>query len=133
MLRYRIRNNMLELKKDGSSIFYESVNHLTSVELRNACASRGIKSSNVNVSVLRENLKIWLNMGLKDKISSSLLIMATTFNYGDVNSKKSLYDTLYDVLSSVPDELYYEVKVNIVKEDNIPAEQKSVQLKEEDK
>lgn len=88
MLRYRIRFKMLELKKDDFAIFYEGVQSLDSAELRTACASRGIRNLNVEDSVLRDNLSIWLNMRLKDKIPSTLLIMATAYTYGDVSSKK---------------------------------------------
>lgn len=132
MLRYRIRYKMLELKKDDLSIYYEGVDQLSATELFNACASRGIRCNDVEDSVLRDNLHIWLNMRLKDKIPSTLLIMATAYNYGEIGSKKSLYDALCDVLSGIPDELYHEVKVNVVQEDNISPKQKLLQLKEQD-
>lgn len=132
MLRYRIRYKMLELKKDDLSIYYEGVEQLSPTELFNACASRGIKCNNVEDSVLKDNLKIWLNMRLKDKIPSTLLIMATAYNYGEITSKKSLYDALCDVLSGIPDELYHEVKVNVVQEDSISPKQKLLQLKEQE-
>ncbi|CCF55975.1 hypothetical protein KAFR_0A05400 [Kazachstania africana CBS 2517] len=132
ILRYRIRYKMLELKKDDFSIFYEDAENLTPVELKNACASRGIRIKNVNDSTLRDNLRLWLNMRLKDKIPSTLLILATSYNYGDVSSKKSLYDSLCDVLSGLPDELYHEVEVNVVNENTVTAKEKLEQLKEQD-
>lgn len=79
MLRYRIRYKMLELKTDDLAIYYEGVESLDAIELRTACASRGIRNLNVEESVLRDNLKIWLNMRLKDKIPSTLLVMATAY------------------------------------------------------
>lgn len=132
MLRYRIRYKMLELKKDDLAIYYEGVEYLSSAELRTACASRGIRNVNVEDSVLRDNLKIWLNMRLKDKIPSTLLIMATAYTYGDIHSKKTLYDALCDVLSGLPDELYHEVKVNVVEESKATNKQKMAQLKEQE-
>ncbi|QLG73622.1 hypothetical protein HG535_0F01330 [Zygotorulaspora mrakii] len=132
MLRYRIRYKMLELKKDDLSIYYEGIDQLSPAELFTACSSRGIRCLNVDDSVLRDNLRLWLNMRLKDKISSTLLIMATAYNYGEITSRKSLYDALCDVLSGIPDELYHEVKVNIVKEDHVSAKQRLVQLKEQE-
>lgn len=132
MLRYRIRYKMLELKKDDLSIYYEGVEQLSPAELFNACASRGIKCSNVDDSMLRDTLRLWLNMRLKDKIPSTLLIMATAYNYGEITSKKSLYDALCDVLSGIPDELYHEVKVNVVQEDDVSPKQRLVQLKEQE-
>ncbi|CAR24363.1 Ylh47p [Lachancea thermotolerans CBS 6340] len=132
MLRYRIRFKMLELKKDDFAIFYEGVQSLDSAELRTACASRGIRNLNVEDSVLRDNLSIWLNMRLKDKIPSTLLIMATAYTYGDVSSKKTLYDALCDVLSGIPDELYHEVKVNVVEEENATSKSRMAQIKEQE-
>lgn len=131
MLRYRIRYKMLELKKDDLAIYYEGVESLDAIELRTACASRGIRNLNVEESVLRDNLRIWLNMRLKDKIPSTLLIMATAYTYGDIGSKKTLYDALCDVLSGIPDELYHEVKVNVVEESSATNKSKMAQLKEQ--
>lgn len=132
ILRYRIRYKMLDLKKDDFSIYYEDAEQLNSQELRSACASRGIRIKDVNDSVLRENLRVWLNMRLKDKIPSTLLIMATSYNYGAASSKRSLYDSLCDVLTALPDELYHEVKVNVVRKDNASPKQKLEQLKEQE-
>ncbi|CCH60339.1 hypothetical protein TBLA_0C05410 [Henningerozyma blattae CBS 6284] len=131
MLRYRIRSKLLELRQDDLSIFYEGVDQLTPVELLNACSSRGIRSFNVKESILRDNLKIWLNMRIKDKIPSTLLVMATASNYGDITSSKSLYDALCDTLSSVPDELYDEVKVNVVQEGESHPSEKIAHLKDQ--
>lgn len=132
MLRYRIRYSMLELKKDDLSIYYEDAEQLSLPELKTACASRGIRSVDVDASVLYSNLRLWLNMRLKDKIPATLLIMATAYNYGNVQSKESLYDSLCDVLIGIPDELYHEVKVNVVKEDEASAKQKLRQLREQE-
>lgn len=132
ILRYRIRYKMLELKKDDFSLYYEDVDQLNINELHSACASRGIRVKDVSDSILRDNLRVWLNMRLKDKIPSTLLILATSYNYGAASSKKSLYDSLYDVLSALPDELYHEVKINMVKEDTASPKQKLKQLKEQE-
>ncbi|SMN18175.1 similar to Saccharomyces cerevisiae YPR125W YLH47 Mitochondrial inner membrane protein exposed to the mitochondrial matrix [Maudiozyma saulgeensis] len=132
MLRYRIRFKLLDLKKDDFALYYEDAEQLNSNELRSACASRGIRIKDTSDATLRKNLKLWLNMRIKDKIPSTLMVLATSYNYGDASSKKSLYDSLCDVLSAIPDELYHEVKVNVVKEDDATAKQKLEHLKEQD-
>lgn len=131
MLRYRIRFKMLDLKKDDLSLYYEDAEQLDSTELRTACASRGIRTVNVTDEVLKDNLRLWLKMRLKEKIPTTLLIMATAYNYGDIKSAKSLYGALCDVLGAIPDELYHEVKVNVV-EDHVSPKQKLAQLKEQE-
>lgn len=132
MLRYRIRYKMLVIKKDDFAIYYEGVDSLNHNELLIACSSRGIKILNVEESVLRETLNIWLKLRLKEKIPSTLLILTAAYTYGEVGSKKSLYDALCDVLSSIPDELYHEVKVNIVEEETATHKSKMAQLKEQE-
>lgn len=131
VLRYRIRSRLLQLKKDDLSIFYEGVDQLSPLELLVACSSRGIRSLNVPDEVLRENLRIWVNMRIKDKIPITLLVMATASSYGDISSSGSLYDSLSDVLSSVPDELYDEVKVNVIQEGESDPSDKIAQLKDQ--
>lgn len=132
ILRYRIRYKLLELKKDDFALYYEDTEQLSSAELRSACASRGIRIKDTDDAALRTNLKLWLDMRIKDKIPSTLLVLATSYNYGDASSTKSLYDSLCDVLSAIPDELYHEVKVNVVKEADATAKQKLEHLKEQD-
>ncbi|KAH7589201.1 LETM1 domain-containing protein YLH47, mitochondrial [Nakaseomyces glabratus] len=147
MLRYRIRYKMLQLKNDDVTLYYEGLDQLNEAELKMACASRGIRSAQVEDEVkLRESLRVWLSMRLKEKIPSTLLVLATAYNYGEVlptnigrspadsaaestDNTSSLYDALCDVLSGIPDELYHEVKVNVVHHDE-PA-QKLNQLKEQ--
>lgn len=133
MLRYRIRYKMLQLKKDDLQIHYEGISSLNPAELRMACANRGIKIVNVDDLVLRDNLRVWLDMRLKDKIPSTLLLMATAYNYGELVGKNTLYDSLCDVLSGIPDELYHEVKVNVLEgADSVAAKSKMNYLKEQE-
>lgn len=131
MLRYRIRYKMLQLKNDDLQIHYEGLSSLNSTELRMACMNRGIRTMNQTDVALRENLKIWLELRLKEKIPSTLLLLAVAHNYGDLTTKDiSLYDSLCYVLQSIPDELYHEVKVNVIKQDD-DAKAKLRQLKEQ--
>ena len=131
MLRYRIRYKMLQLKNDDLQIHYEGLSSLNSNELRMACMNRGIRTVNQTDVALRENLKIWLDLRLKEKIPSTLLLLAVAHNYGDLTTKDiSLYDSLCYVLQSIPDELYHEVKVNVIKQDD-DAKAKLRQLKEQ--
>ena len=91
MLRYRIRYKMLELKKDDLSIYYEDAEQLSLSELKTACASRGIRSVDVEPSVLYSNLRLWLNMRLKDKIPSTLPV---SYTHLDVYKRQGINNAL---------------------------------------
>lgn len=132
MLRYRIRYKMLQLKNDDKQIHYEGLSSLNSTELRLACMNRGIRTVNQTDVDLRENLKNWLDLRLKEKIPSTLLLLAVAHNYGDLTTNTaSLYDSLCYVLQAIPDELYHEVKVNVIKQDD-DSKAKLRQLKEQE-
>ena len=132
MLRYRIRYKMLQLKNDDKQIHYEGLSSLNSTELRLACMNRGIRTVNQSDVDLRENLKIWLDLRLKEKIPSTLLLLAVAHNYGDLTTNTdSLYDSLCYVLQAIPDELYHEVKINVIKQDD-DSKAKLRQLKEQE-
>lgn len=119
MLRYQIRYRLLQLMKDDRAIDYEGVESLSLPELQSACASRGIKTSSVSPARLRDDLKIWLDLRLRQKIPSSLLLLSSTFTYGEhADDLDNYYDALLAVLSSIPDEVYNVTKLEIELLDN---------------
>lgn len=117
MLRFRIRYKLLKIKQDDRAIDYEGVNALSTVELQAACASRGIKVNGVPPHELKDDLAIWLQLRLREKVPSTLLILSNAYTYGDIESKESLYDALESVLSAIPDELYHEAEADVAKDD----------------
>ncbi|OUM54356.1 hypothetical protein BVG19_g3736 [[Candida] boidinii] len=119
MLRYQIRYKLLQIIKDDKAIDYEGVESLSIPELKSACALRGIKTVGTSPARLRDDLKIWLDLRLRQKIPSSLLILSSTFTYGDhADDLESYYDALLGVLSSIPDELYNMAKLDLITSDN---------------
>ncbi|OWB73743.1 hypothetical protein B5S31_g3503 [[Candida] boidinii] len=119
MLRYQIRYKLLQIIKDDKAIDYEGVESLSIPELKSACALRGIKTIGTSPARLRDDLKIWLDLRLRQKIPSSLLILSSTFTYGDhADDLESYYDALLGVLSSIPDELYNMAKLDLITGDN---------------
>ncbi|GMM38606.1 Ylh47 protein [Saccharomycopsis crataegensis] len=113
MLRYRIRYQMLQIKADDKAIDFEGVEALTVPELQFACASRGIKNHGVAPTRLRDDLQIWLNLRLREKIPSTLLLLSNAYTYGELSSVSNLYDALETVLSSIPNELIHEAQIDI--------------------
>ncbi|ODV58784.1 LETM1/MDM38 family protein [Ascoidea rubescens DSM 1968] len=131
MLRYRIRYKMLQIKKDDRSIDYEGIDSLSVPELQSACSSRGIKIYGVSPGKLKDDLQIWLTMRLREKIPSTLLLLASAYTYGDINSTETLYDALKAVLSSIPDELINEAALSIEPQ-NVPSKDKIKVIKEQE-
>lgn len=114
ILRYQIRHRLLTIIKDDKAIDYEGVESLTVPELQTACSQRGIKTQDVSPARLREDLDTWLDLRLRQKIPSTLLILSSTFTYGEHNQGiDSYYDALLAVLSSIPDEVYNVAKLEL--------------------
>ncbi|EGW34702.1 uncharacterized protein SPAPADRAFT_53130 [Spathaspora passalidarum NRRL Y-27907] len=114
ILRYQIRHRLLTIIKDDKAIDYEGVDSLTIPELHMACSQRGIKTSDVSPAKLREDLETWLDLRLRKKIPSTLLILSCAYTYGDKSSSlDSYYDALLAVLSSIPDEVYNVAKLEL--------------------
>ncbi|KAK6201343.1 LETM1-like protein-domain-containing protein [Scheffersomyces amazonensis] len=114
ILRYQIRHRLLTIIKDDKAIDYEGVDSLTIPELQIACSQRGIKTTDVSPARLREDLSTWLDLRLRQKIPSTLLILSSTYTYGDkAHSIETYYDALLAVLSSIPDEVYNVAKLEL--------------------
>lgn len=114
ILRYQIRHRLLTIIKDDKSIDYEGVESLSVLELQMACSQRGIKTTDVSPGRLRDDLATWLDLRLRQKIPSTLLILSSTYTYGDnSHSIETYYDALLAVLSSIPDEVYNVAKLEL--------------------
>lgn len=141
ILRYQIRHRLLTIIKDDKAIDYEGVESLTVPELQTACSQRGIKTQDVSPGRMREDLDTWLDLRLRQKIPSTLLILSSTFTYGEHNQGiDSYYDALLAVLSSIPDEVYNvaklelshdsKLKLNILKEQDEMIQEENLREKD---
>ncbi|KAI3319633.1 LETM1-domain-containing protein [Xylariaceae sp. AK1471] len=116
MLRYQIRHRMRQIKRDDRAISFEGVDSLNVLELQTACASRGIKTHTVSPGRLREDLQSWLELRLKHGVPSTLLVLSNAYMYGQ-NAEEggfhSQIEALTGVLSSIPEELYHEIELEV--------------------
>lgn len=116
MLRYQIRHRMRQIKRDDRAISYEGVDSLSVSELQVACASRGIKSHGVSPARLREDLQTWLDLRLRDRVPSTLLVLSNAYMYGQTPSDEGVSSqiaALTGVLSSIPEELFHEIELEV--------------------
>lgn len=113
IIRYQIRHRMRQIKRDDKAIDYEGVDSLTVPEVQSACASRGIKTYGVSPARLRDDIRTWLDLRLRQRVPSTLLVLASAFTYGEPESADSYYDAIRAVLSALPEELYHEAELEI--------------------
>ena len=115
MLRYQIRHRMRQTKRDDKAISYEGVDSLSVPELQMACASRGLRTHGMSPGRLREDLQMWLDLRLKYNIPSTLLVLSNAYMYtsGKDSEIDSQIDALQAVLSSIPEELFHEIELEV--------------------
>lgn len=115
MLRYQIRHRMRQIKRDDRAISFEGVDSLSVPELQMACASRGLRTQGMSPARLRDDLQMWLDLRLKYNIPSTLLVLSNAFMYtqGKDSEISSQIDALQAVLSSIPEELFHEIELEV--------------------
>jgi LETM1 and EF-hand domain-containing protein 1 len=64
---------------------------------------------------LRDDLQLWLDLRLKYGVPSTLLVLSNAFMYaqGKENEFDSQIDALQAVLSSIPEELFHEIELEV--------------------
>ena len=115
MLRYQIRHRMRQIKRDDKAISFEGVDSLSVPELQMACASRGLRTHGVSPARLRDDLQMWLDLRLKYGVPSTLLVLSNAFMYAQGKDAEmgSQIDALQAVLSSIPEELFHEIELEV--------------------
>lgn len=115
MLRYQIRHRMRQIKRDDRAISFEGVDSLSVPELQMACASRGLRTHGMSPGRLRDDLQMWLDLRLKYGVPSTLLVLSNAFMYtqGKDSEIASQIDALQAVLSSIPEELFHEIELEV--------------------
>ncbi|MCJ1252631.1 hypothetical protein MMC24_000437 [Lignoscripta atroalba] len=115
MLRYQIRHRMRQIKRDDRAISFEGVESLSVPELQMACASRGLRTHGMSPGRLRDDLQMWLDLRLKYGVPSTLLVLSNAFMYtqGKDSEISSQIDALQAVLSSIPEELFHEIELEV--------------------
>jgi LETM1 and EF-hand domain-containing protein 1 len=116
MLRYTIRHHMRQIKRDDKAISFEGVESLTVPELQMACAARGLRTHGVSPARLRDDLSMWLDLRLKQGVPSTLLVLSNAYMYTQQSQEyeiSSQIDALMAVLSSIPEELFHEIELEV--------------------
>lgn len=106
---------MRQIKRDDKAIAYEGTETLSIPELQTACASRGLRTHHMSPEKLRDDLGMWLDLRLKHGIPSTLLVLSNAFMYAQGKELEfdSQIDALVAVLSSIPEELFHEIELEV--------------------
>lgn len=117
-LRGAIRSRLIYLRRDDQLIDAEGVDELSTSELQAACQSRGIRTTGISPSRLREELNTWINFHLHNRVSGVLLVLGRAFNFDrkpgeDEDGKTSVVHSLESVLCGLPDNLLNEAELEV--------------------
>ncbi|AMD21927.1 HFR072Wp [Eremothecium sinecaudum] len=135
MLRYQIRRSLKTIMDDDKVLDYEGVESLTTEELYQAAILRGMKTFGVPKQQLIDYMNVWLNMRLRQRIPSVLMILSSAYTYGgmiDGSASKQnpqavvglgdkrhkdlmdfYFDAILQVLGSIPDPVYNVAKLEV--------------------
>jgi LETM1 and EF-hand domain-containing protein 1 len=99
-------------------ILEEGVDSLSVNELQSACQARGIRIIGVSPARLRDDLTQWLDLHVKHKIPSAILILSRAFvltdqplNIQEEEKTKQAAQALQETLTSLPQEVVSEAEL----------------------
>ncbi|XP_019603668.2 LETM1 domain-containing protein LETM2, mitochondrial isoform X2 [Rhinolophus sinicus] len=87
LLRFQLLMRLKSIKADDEVIAKEGVNALSVSELQAACRARGMRSLGLTEEQLRQQLREWQDLHLKENVPPSLLLLSRTFYLIDMKPK----------------------------------------------
>jgi len=78
-LRFQLRSKLRTLQEDDRRILWEGIDSLNTIELRDACRERGMRSIGMTQFRLKKQLEEWLELSTQKGIPIFLLIMSRAF------------------------------------------------------
>ncbi|KAK2544396.1 LETM1 domain-containing protein LETM2, mitochondrial isoform X1 [Columba livia] len=84
LLRFQLRLRLRTIRADDEMIAKEGVGGLSVSELQSACRARGMRSLGLSEEQLKEQLRQWLDLHLKENVPPSLLLLSRALYLIDV-------------------------------------------------
>jgi len=109
LLRYQLRNFVAQLKTDDRMIREEGLSSLTLVELKQACAARGMSSIGTRAT-LEALMEEWLDLSLNLKVPTGLLILSRAFRLMPHQTPEDLF---FASIQHMPKKVTEEVEVEV--------------------
>ena len=115
-LRFQLRNKLRDIKNDDKLIYFEGLANMTTAELRSAARSRGMRWEAEREELVKQ-LEDWLELSLKSKLPSTLLLLSRAFTItaeysADVDSKAKVLQDITDTLASLPEDVVTSAAVD---------------------
>uniref|UniRef100_A0A8C3YSL2 Mitochondrial proton/calcium exchanger protein n=1 Tax=Catagonus wagneri TaxID=51154 RepID=A0A8C3YSL2_9CETA len=107
-LRFQLTMRLRSIKADDKLISEEGVDSLTVKELQAACRARGMRALGVTEDRLRDQLKQWLELHLRQEVPASLLVLSRAMYLPDTLSPA---DQLKSTLQTLPEVVAKEAQV----------------------
>ncbi|XP_009947613.1 PREDICTED: LETM1 domain-containing protein LETM2, mitochondrial, partial [Leptosomus discolor] len=84
LLRFQLLLRLRTIKADDEMIAKEGVSGLSVSELQSACRARGMRSLGLSEEQLKEQLRQWLDLHLKENVPPSLLLLSRALYLIDI-------------------------------------------------
>ena len=114
-LRFQLRNKLREIKNDDKMIYFEGLSNMTTSELRSAARSRGMRWECEREDLIKQ-LEDWLELSLKNKLPSTLLLLSRAFvitaESSGEDAKTKVFQDITDTLASLPEDVITSAAVD---------------------
>ena len=114
-LRFQLRNKLREIKNDDKLIYFEGLKNMTTSELRSAARSRGMRWESDREDLIAQ-LEDWLELSLKNKLPSTLLLLSRAFvitaETRPEDAKTKAFQDITDTLASLPEDVVVSAAVD---------------------
>uniref|UniRef100_A0A8B9P0L0 Leucine zipper and EF-hand containing transmembrane protein 2 n=1 Tax=Apteryx owenii TaxID=8824 RepID=A0A8B9P0L0_APTOW len=110
LLRFQLLLRLRTIKTDDEMIAKEGVNGLSVSELQSACRARGMRSLGLSAEQLKEQLRQWLDLHLKENVPPSLLLLSRALYLIDIKPQSvqvpqnKVDETAEEVMPSLPED-----------------------------
>jgi len=109
LLRFQLRNKVAQLKTDDRMIREEGLDSLTLVELKQACAARGMSSMGTRAT-LEALMEEWLDLSLNLKVPTALLILSRAFR---LMPHQTTQDLILSSIQHMPEKVIDHVETEV--------------------
>ncbi|XP_015738660.1 LETM1 domain-containing protein LETM2, mitochondrial [Coturnix japonica] len=106
LLRFQLLLRLRTIKTDDEMIAKEGINGLSVAELQSACRARGMRSLGLSEEQLKEQLRQWLDLHLKENVPPSLLLLSRALYLIDVKPQslpENKIGETEEVMTSIPE------------------------------
>jgi len=107
-LRFQMRSKLNSIREDDSQIFFEGVESLNLLELKQACQDRGMRATGLSMHQYRVQLKRWVELSVRKDVPLSLLILSRTFTLQSSHNKQvEVQAAISDALSKMDEKVLH--------------------------